>query len=189
MKSIRLMLLLIVPVALCGCAREPNAGDKAKTATATRNVQAEIKTAAEACTTAFARKDFSTVADYTYEPVIKLMGGKEAAIAVIEAQIKDLEDKGMTIVSITAADPEPVTNIENLQFSIVPTKIKLKLENTTMQGEEFMIAVSNDGGKVWKFVDGAAATDQDMMKEVFGDAAGKLRLPAPKEPIVVDDKP
>ena len=189
MKSVRLLLLLIVPVIWCGCAKEPNAGDKANTATATSNVHAEIKTAAEACTSAFARRDFSTVADYTYEPVLKLMGGREAAIATIEAQVKDLDDKGMTIVSITAADPEPVTKIDNLQFSIVPTKITLKLENTTMQGNEFMIAVSNDGGKTWKFVDGAGAADKNMMKELFGEAASKLRLPAPKEPVVVDDKP
>lgn len=187
MKTLKLLLLLLVPAILSGCTKTPNAVDNANTATT--NVQAQIKTAAEACTGAFARKDFSTVADYTYEPLVKIMGGKESAIASLEIQIKDLEDKGMKIVSISVADPEPVTAIENLQFSIVPTKIRLKLEDTTMQGDGFMIAVSNDGGKVWKFVDGAGATDKELMKELFGEAATKLRLPAPKEPVVVDDKP
>src|SRR5215203_3245835 len=133
MKSIKLLLLLIVPFTLCGCAKGPNALGNANTATAKSNVQAQIKTAAEACSGAFARRDFSTVADYTYEPLVKIMGGREAAIASIETQVKDIEDKGMKIVSISVADPEPVTTIENLQFSIVPTKVKLKLEDTTMQ--------------------------------------------------------
>jgi hypothetical protein len=42
------------------------------------------------------------------------------------------------------------------------------------------------GGKLWKFVDGAIADDQETMKVLFANAADKLQLPPRKKPVFSD---
>jgi hypothetical protein len=186
-KSICLLILLIFQLTLHGCAKGPGGvANSSQTSSATGKVQSDIKSAAEASANAFVHKDFATVADYTYDPLVQQMGGKAVTISTVEGQLKDLEKKGMTIVSITVADPEPVNNIDNLQFSIVPTTVKMRYKDATVVSESFMIGVSDDGGQHWRFVDGAIAQDQELMKDLFGDAADKLRLPRIKEPVISD---
>jgi len=148
--------------------------------------QLEIKAAAETCAKALVSRDYGTVADLTYGRLIELMGGREETITHLEDQLKELDDKGMTIVSITVGDPETVKSINNQQFSIVPTTAKLKYKDSNMVAESFMIAVSDDGGKRWKFVDGAISDDQELMKELFANVADKLQLPPKKDPVFTD---
>ncbi len=175
-----LVIVMLFLLTMSGCAKAPKP-DGPKD-------QLNLKTAAEASTSALLRRDFATVADYTYDPLVEIIGGKEEVVFTLEGQLKDLDDKGMAIVSINVGEPGPVNNIENLQFSVVPTTIKLKYKDASLVSESFVLGVSNDGGKRWKFVDGAVSDNQEVMKELFPNAADKLQLPPIKEPVISDDK-
>ena len=147
-------------------------------------LKTDLKALAEATAEALLRKDFNTVADFTYHKVVKLMGGRDETVSAIGQEMTKAERKGITLVSVTVGEPKEVKKFGKQLFSIVPTTLNMKVRDGTMVAQSFMIAVSEDGGKNWTFVDGAIAVDKTTLRELFPYAANKLQLPPKKQPVI-----
>jgi hypothetical protein len=143
-----------------------------------------LKTAAESSANAMVLKDYNTVADFTYSKLVKLMGGREETVSTFEQEMKQLESEGMTLVSISVGEPEEVKSVGNQLLSIVPTTLKMRFRDSTIVGQSFLIAVSEDGGNKWTFVDGSIAEDKRTLRKLFPYAANKLQLPPKKQPVI-----
>jgi hypothetical protein len=144
----------------------------------------EIKARAKVTADAFMRRDFNTVADYTYHRVVKLMGGRANTVFEVEQEMKKIERKGYALISLSHGEPHKVQIIGKQVFSILPTTLRMKTPIGTLVYESFMIAISEDGSKTWTFVDGALAGDRQMLRQIFPFAASKLLLPPKKQPVI-----
>jgi hypothetical protein len=144
----------------------------------------EIKAKAKATADALVRADFNTVADHTYPKVIRLMGGRANMISTTAQEMRKMESSGFTIKSVSVVEPNKVQIIGTQIFSIVPMAMTMRVPGGTMLVESFLIAISEDGSKTWKFVDGTIAGNRPMLRRIFPVAADKLRLPPKKQPVV-----
>lgn len=112
------------------------------------------------------------------------MGGRGNMISATAQEMRTLERKGFTVKSVSVLEPNKVEIIGKQIFSIVPMTMIMTVPSGTMLLESFLIAVSEDGGKTWTFVDGTAAGDKRMLRQIFPLAADKLHLPPRKQPVI-----
>lgn len=91
------------------------------------------------------------------------------------------DSEGYEIVGYTVNDGTNTTIVDNRTFAVVPTTMTLKTPQGKVSQDGFVLGVSEDNGKNWKFVSGST---KEKLKILFPDVIDKLAIPAPKAPIV-----
>ncbi len=130
--------------------------------------------------------NYQALAKFTYPKIVEIMGGQEQMAEIIEKEIQQLENQGITLVSVKLGTPEKVYKAANELHCLVPQTIVLKLNAGNMAQESFLLAVSQDAGKNWYFVDTAQLTN-DSARQLFPAFNQDLKIPAPKEPVFVEE--
>lgn len=167
--------LLLLGAALA--AQQPEA-TSAKTPEA-----AAIRAEAENSSRAFMNGDFRKVLDLTYPRLIEMGGGREKMLAAVEDQLKEMRDLGMKIISHRVGEPQPSVRAGDKLVAIVPTVLRMESPEYVFEQNSFWLAVSNDEGKSWRFIDGSSL-DAHLLKLLLPEAVGKLKLPAVTQPLM-----
>jgi hypothetical protein len=140
-----------------------------------------LKEQAAECGKAFVEGDFARLADYTHPSLLAKVGGREGMIAFLKKGVAEMKAEGFEPLSYVNADPSQVLVVGRQTYAVVPGTLKMRMSSGVLVSETFMLAVSSDAGKSWKFVSGSAA-DAAKLKILFPAAAGRLKLPAEKPP-------
>jgi hypothetical protein len=142
--------------------------------------KAVVKKAAEAVGEATRKGDVEGIVAGTYEPVIALGGGREQTIQLLRDTLKLFK-----ILDFTVGEPSEFhAGAKNL-YVIVPTTMKIEIENTKLSGKSFLLGISSDDGATWKFVDGQGISDEEERKKLLPDLPATIKLPEPEEPKIV----
>ena len=149
--------------------------------TAKTREAAAIKAEAESSSRAFMSGDYGKVIDLTYPKVIELGGGREKVLGAMEAELKEMRDLGMKIVSFKVGEPEPSVRAGSKLVAVVPTALKMESSEYIIEQKSFWLAVSADEGKTWRFLSGAVL-DANALKFLLPEAVDKIKLPAVSQP-------
>jgi len=73
------------------------------------------------------------------------------------------------------------------QFAIVPMTVRVQVSDGTLRSKGFLVAVSEDRGKTWTFIDGAGLVrepgkEREKLAQILPDFPPQLSLPAPEPP-------
>ena len=148
---------------------------------------ADIKKLAQGIGDATVKGDYAKVIDSTHDGLVKLMGGREKAIKTTEDAMKGVAEKGITVAKFTAGDPgEMVTEGANT-FTVVPTVVEMKAPMGKIVSKGYLLGISADGGKTWKFADGAGLQNEKVRDAALPKLPAKLKLPEPSKPEIVKD--
>ena len=177
-----LLLLLAAPAAVA----QTQSAQTQLTEEATKQLHAQ----AEESSRAFMEGNFERLADFTHAKVVELMGGREKMAEFVRKGMADMKAQGYETLSYTpAAEPSQVLREGKQLYAILPAKLRMKTPGGTIfVSESFMIAVSGDDGKNWRFVSGASA-DAAKLKLLMPEVADKLKLPAVRNYPEVEKKP
>ncbi len=138
---------------------------------------AQLKAQAEACSRAFIEGDFGKLADYTHPKVVEMAGGREKMVEFVRKDVAEMKSEGFEPLSYVTSEPTQVFKVGEQTYAVVPAKLRLRAKETVYVSETFMVGVSADGGKTWKFVGGASA-DLATLKLLFpAEAVARLNLP------------
>jgi hypothetical protein len=144
-----------------------------------------VKGKVEEINNALIKWDFAKVADLTHPRAVKLIGGREKMISVMESGTKDMKSKGFAIRSVKVGDPsDPVVAGTDL-FVVVPILLEIKAPGGRLLQKSFVIGVSGDQGKSWAFVNGDLEVKQ--VKQVLPNLPGQLKLPEKQKPVFEKD--
>ncbi|MBV9923806.1 MAG: hypothetical protein JOZ96_02100 [Acidobacteria bacterium] len=143
---------------------------------------AQLKAQADECGRAFVEGDFARLADYTHPKLLAKVGGREQLIAFLRQGVAEMKAQGFELLSYVNEAPTQVLNVGRETYAVVPGKLRARTPGGVMVSETYMIGVSADGGRRWKFVSGSSV-DPAKLKILFPAAAGRLRLPAEKPPV------
>lgn len=128
---------------------------------------------------AFIEGDYGRLADFTYPKLVELLGGREKLVEVVRKGVEGMKAEGFVPLSSAPSAPVQVLKAGRQTYAIVPLKFKMRAPGQLLVSDSFMIAISDDGGKNWKFLSGASV-DEARLKILLPDAAGKLKLPTVK---------
>jgi hypothetical protein len=170
------LLLLLAPAA--AAQTRPAAGVGS---TLGAEAAAQLRAQAEECGRAFVENDFERLAFYTHPKVVRMMGGREQMVSFVRKGVGEMKAEGFETLSYVPSEPTQVLRVGRQTYAVVPATLRMRSPGGVLVSESFMIAVSSDGGKNWKFVSGGSA-DPARLKMLFPAAAGRLRMPPRKAP-------
>ena len=138
----------------------------------------QLHAQAEESSRAFMEGNYERLADLTHPKVVELMGGREKMAEFVRKSMADMKTQGFETLSYTpATEPTQVLREGRKLYAILPAKLRMRTPGGVVYvSESFIIALSGDDGKNWKFVSGATA-DAAKLKLLMPEVADKLKLP------------
>ncbi|MEZ0264924.1 MAG: hypothetical protein ACAI43_09375 [Phycisphaerae bacterium] len=140
---------------------------------------------------AIASGDYPAVVDRTVDAAVTDVGGRDQAIAALRDGIANLRKRGATIRNVGVGTPgAPATEGTNT-FVVVPTTLELGTPQGRLLARSYLLGVSPDAGKTWKYVEGAAVGDPAVRAKLLPKLPPALKLPriAAPEPLPAEKPP
>jgi len=102
---------------------------------------------------------------------------------------EDMKAHGTAILGVEVSEPKEVVTAGEKQFAIVPMIVRIQLPDGTLRSKGFLIAVSEDHGKTWTFIDGGGiikepGKEREKLAQVIPDFPTQLSLPAREQPML-----
>lgn len=125
-----------------------------------------LNTQLNAMKTAFMDKDYSLIAKHTYPKIVEMMGGKEKMVEVTSTTMAKMESQNFIFKSITFKDPsELMEHNGDLQCALTQI-IVMDTPNGKVQNERTLVAISEDDGNNWVFLD-SSGMNSDSLKGIY----------------------
>jgi hypothetical protein len=132
--------------------------------------------------------DYAKVIDHTYPAAVKELGGRKEAIELTEASAKQMKDKGCSITKYEVSDPGDFHTQGDNTFVVVPISMELKFPAGKILDNSYLLGISSDSGKSWKFLDGTSLQDEESRAKVLPKMPATLKLPKKGKPEIIKDK-
>jgi hypothetical protein len=146
---------------------------------------AKIEEQARVLCKAYLDADWEKLVAMTHPRVIEIAGGKDKTVDLAKKVANQLKIQGFAFKDFKVGKAETPVVSGKTVYAVVHTSLVLSTFGSTLQSESFLLAISGDAGKTWKFVDGTGLEDPDKRKRFFSDLPTELKLPEPKEPTVI----
>ena len=156
-------------------------------ATAQEPSKAAVKKLADEVGTATIKGDYAKIIDVTHEGIVKKLGGREEGVKIIEKGMKELVAKGFTFTKYTVSDPGNFHTEGANTFVVVPSVLEMKSPTGKVLAKSYLLGISPDGGKTWKFADGAGMANKELRESMLPKMPAALKLPDPQPPEIVKD--
>ncbi|MBB5395471.1 MULTISPECIES: hypothetical protein [unclassified Mucilaginibacter] len=162
----RIALLLILPVSLFA------------------QDAATVKRQADVVAKALLNSDFKTVIANTYPKAVTLGGGKEQMLKIMSAGINQMKSQGFSFEKITIGSPGKFYKAGTEIHCLIPEHLIMKTSRGRMVATSNLLAISNDGGKNWSFLDMNQRTINSV-KQLFPNFNNNLIIPQPSQPVML----
>lgn len=133
--------------------------------------------------------DFGKVVDLTYPKVIEVIGGRERMTTLMEAGLKQMKEQGFAFRSYRIAEPSEILTEGENTFIVVPTTVEMTVPGGKAVARSYLLGISVDRGKTWKFVDGSGLKDANARDKVLPKLPAGLKLPEFQKPEMIKDQP
>src|SRR5262245_35603046 len=121
-----------------------------------------IKAQAEKCAKATVAGDFEGMVAGTHPSVVQMMGGKDKMIATLKESAENMKKEQTGIEAVTVGQPEQLGKTDKLSYALVPQQLQMKMPGGKLLQDGWLLAVSEDQGKNWRFVDATNLTDENV---------------------------
>lgn len=159
--------------------------------TITANCQsspATIKAQGMEMAKALVKKDFTTFAKYMHPKVIEYAGGSAKLLQQMDTMNVMAAKFGAEIKKITIGNPGKIISYKKELQTTVPQVTEMSSAFGSMTLETTLVAISDDQGKTWKFID-TLVTNAKELKKAMPDLSPELVIPAMKPPKIVPNNP
>ncbi|MEK7951637.1 hypothetical protein [Luteolibacter soli] len=135
-----------------------------------------IKKHAELCSDAQLKMDFDKVLPYVPKKLLETMGGAELLKTRLDQASTMLKSRGVTIDSAKIGTPQVPKNHGGVLVSLVPMETMMTTPQGKIIASSHMIAISEDKGASWVFVD-TATVNEDKLGTLYPALKGKVDIP------------
>lgn len=146
----------------------------------------KIRENAETMAQALLKKDYNSFVPFTYPKLIEMMGGKEKMVAQITKEFNQMNADGFDFLNITFGNPSEIITINKELQCTLPQNFEIKIPGGRLISQSTLIAISNNSGKSWYFID-TSGEDIQIMKKNFSNLSEKLVIPIQNKPIFYKD--
>lgn len=126
----------------------------------------EIKNQAIKMKDGLLNKDYQTYSNYTYPITIKAMGGKTKFISSLKEKINGMEKEGLIFLNVTIGETNKILKVKNELQTTIVQEIELKVPDGKIKSKSFLIAISDNNGKNWFFIDTSSKPISEIKKKI-----------------------
>jgi hypothetical protein len=141
----------------------------------------QIRRQAEEMGEALLRKDYVAFTRFTYPKILKEMGGSPKLAASIEKQMKEMENQGVKILSLSYGVPSSVVKHHGEWQCTLPREMILTTSQGRILAKSTLIAISVDQGNNWYFID-PGERDLKTIRLSLPKLSQLIFLPSPEAP-------
>ena len=146
-------------------------------------LQTEITIQAREMVTAFESADYEALLDYTYPKIFEISGGRNVMLQMIQEIMQAMDNSGYRIDSARVGMPGQVYQAGAELHAIISQYVYMSIPGGTMVNESCLLAVSQDGGNKWYFLD-TQQLDAKLKPYFFPQFNNELVIPEPKDPVL-----
>jgi hypothetical protein len=146
-----------------------------------------IKLKEQADETAKATVDgnYENIIQYTHPNLLKMMGGREALLNILETAMEEVKKQGITIESVKLGEPGASVQAGEEIHCLLPQTVIMKYGDKRMKSEGHLLCISQDKGLNWFFLD-MSGVDMSNIKSILPNYNFDLKLPEKKAPEFID---
>lgn len=171
-----------------GCGGKPAAAPSAAASPAPAAPDPDGKeacvAAARTCGGYVLANNYEASVDCMPNEVLAVFGGRDAMIAMLRKAMAEMAAQSVQIEKSTIELPSQVAKQGDHTFAVLPQSTIVRVKEQRLQTRGYLLGVSSDGGRTWKFVDGAKLTRPNAEK-LFPDFPASLTLPEKTKPEVI----
>lgn len=149
-----------------------------------QNLSTTIKIQAMEMARAVLNKDLDKLVVYMPPKLVADAGGKEKMMVARDTLNKYMKQFGAEIKKVTIGNPGKIISFKNQLQSTLPQMTELKFMASTITLESTLIAISEDKGVHWYFVDTSIYRDEKL-KTSLPNLSPDLVIPPMKPPKIV----
>lgn len=132
----------------------------------------------------FLAENFKAYCHYIYPPIIKMMGSEEKLISALQSALNEMKNDGFETIDIHYSEPSKMIKQGNELQMTITQNLLMKSPQGNVLGKYTLIAISEDEGKNWKFID-TSGKDLETMRSYFPNLSPQLVI-KPKEQKILD---
>lgn len=130
--------------------------------------------------------DYKTVIDLTYPQLIAYSGGRDSLQKLMDERIAALKKQGVMTFSGSVGAPGPIIKAGTQLHCLVPETIVLQLFNGHYLTSTYLLALSDDKGKSWTFMD-VGKMPAEVLQRLVPNYNADLRIPPAGKPLFFAD--
>ena len=169
-----------------GACKQASSSEEKTTQNVNNAFAKQIKVQANAMAQLLLKKDYKSFSKFTFPKIKEMMGGEEGMVKMLEQYIGGMEANGYSFVSLTIDEPSDIVKSGNELQCVVPEKIEMKVPGGKAVSNAYLIAISEDNGNSWYFID-TSSMDIAKMKEVLPNLSAQLVIPEKEKPTFIKD--
>ncbi len=143
-----------------------------------------IKSAAIAMGNALVKKNSEQFLSFMHPSMIKLAGGKEKLSVISDSALKVFEQFGGKVSRITYGNPAEIISYKKTLQSVITQTTTLSSFIGDAELSSSLIAISNDNGKSWTFID-TNMFGIKQIKSAMPDISPALVIPKAAAPKII----
>jgi len=130
------------------------------------------------------KKDYVAFAAYTYDPIIKMIGGSEKMAKLLQESFEKMEQDDFILSNVTASNCSNIVRAETqLQCTLTET-LEIKYKTGKLIQKSTIIDISSDKGVSWTFIDTHGATLEELQK-TLKELSSNLIIPKQPKPEMI----
>jgi hypothetical protein len=169
------LTMVAVFLLMATCASAQQLQPRSQTMTSNDSRLGAAYDAASRAIAAFRSADYKGYTAMMHPSVIEDVGGRDQMIAVTKQGKVTLDEQTDGYDTNVRVPTRAIQGTKNL-FTIVPQTVSLRLKNNqSFSRESYLLGISADNGRTWKFIDGG--TEPAKIRELVPDFPRTERLP------------
>jgi hypothetical protein len=147
---------------------------------------AAVKKQAETTANAIITSNYKLLVKYTYPAIIQMAGGEAKMNATMKKGMDQMKAQGFSFKSLTIGNITQTKKSGSELFAIVPDVLSMNGNGGTIIARSALIAISDDNGKHWTFVD-TAPMQKDNITKVIPNYPKDLPIPEKSQPSFIQN--
>lgn len=156
-------------------------------AAAAQPMTSTIKAQAADMARAVLAKDLNKMVKYLPPKLVEASGGMAKMMQARDTVNKYMTQFGAEIKHVNIGNPGPIVTYKNQLQTTLPQTTELKVMNSTIVAESTLIAISEDKGKNWYFVD-TSIYGGKKLQTALPDLSPDLVIPPRKQPKIISNQ-
>jgi hypothetical protein len=145
----------------------------------------KLKEQAEETAQATVEGKYEDIIKYTHPNLLKMMGGRDAMLDLIQSAMEEVKKQGVSIESVTMGEPGATVQAGDEIHCILPQTLIMKVGDKRMRSDGNLLCISQDNGKNWFFLD-MGGVDASSIKTILPNYNADLKFPEKKQPVFID---
>lgn len=132
------------------------------------------------------KNDYKTVIELTHPALIELTGGPEMMQKLISDKVEALRKRGVLKFDGSVGSPGKFYKAGEEIHCLLPESIVLKVANGHYTGRSYLLAITQDKGKTWRFLD-VGNMPADVLQKLLPNFNSNLVIPPSGKPMYFAD--